>query len=1043
MAAIPSVVIGLGTTGSKILVQVYQGFKKHCEETGENLNIVQFLMLDTQDAVEGAEALAAGDNHMMVGVSDGEGRRQAMWDTDSFFKKWWYPKFKNIGSLFPGAGTVPIKGRLAYWVGMGNVAKGGFEKKFKDKALQTKEHYQGIGDVLNVYLVGTLSGGTGAGSVMEVAQAIRKLSIGDIQIFSISLLPDIVNLLANPDKHLQTAANGYGSLISFNHWLMPKDDRPVELGNFMERGGNIYSGDRPPINVSWLISRVNSSGRALSDYEEYYTMCADAISMMIYEERAADMQNRFNDFVGDLRDPFQHEEISYPKRFGSFAVYSVRYHPEKTIKYLTGIVARKAVDAIFSSPEDRTDQVDPLVEKFMEKHKLREVDDDGDGTALDEVSEKLRDYDHPELVLYSPMRQIINHLRISDQNSPLVITLDKSGVTKGRVQSEFDKFVRKVELGLDGNLKGVKGVNYYEVVAQNRKDKFLNVLNLSAERDPGLKGQITGLHQQVQWLLEENDFGLAIAIRFLEMLLVNIEKHRFSLEFELEGDEKKGVEGNRARFDVYDNMRKTYVASLVKDMFSGIKLFDKKRSNIQKFEDQWWKPWLSTKITIKIKEESIQFYSALEMEVEQLREILRDDLKKSISDIQKKYDESSTRIFGIAAKSNQAKLEEDAIRNGEVIEEHFAEDLRVSTPIIQELIAKEMATVAKTYLNVKKEERTLDLRRQLFADFNNSVISTIETECVNRFGEKAENLSLWDALKIDSRQEDSDLIQQAVERRIQNIAAKCSPYWRLNAYQDSLNITIYTLLEYSYDEEALEDFKAKHRIPDLSIKKPSGGTARHNEVLGVSRSAYEATKHELTIINIEGGAPLDVIEEVNQHQTSFISWRDRSKTPCIVDYRFEKIISQLGTKPWEIKTDPIDEITESTYSLLMAEHFGEFSTPLVRNLRLGGSHKFSDRSLGATREKAFEKLTFGGELYDDYEEELTNIISNYEDKSGKDKWEEHHGVALARINHVLEIIPESPTKELLRNHRKLLISYIKKEYGFSSGIADDYKKKFR
>ena len=72
MSSIPSVVIGLGTTGCEIAAQVYKNYKFYCEETGEHPGAIQFLLLDTNDPPYGAEELNARGEHFNFGFASGE-----------------------------------------------------------------------------------------------------------------------------------------------------------------------------------------------------------------------------------------------------------------------------------------------------------------------------------------------------------------------------------------------------------------------------------------------------------------------------------------------------------------------------------------------------------------------------------------------------------------------------------------------------------------------------------------------------------------------------------------------------------------------------------------------------------------------------------------------------------------------------------------------------------------------------------------------------------------------------------------------------------
>jgi len=135
-----SVVIGCGTAGAEIAAKVSHNFKKHCEETGQDRNRVQFLLIDTQDPTPGAEELYNRGDHLMIGVRHATEVRDALRENDPFFQVWWPEKYTDIPRLFPGAGTIPINGRMAFWSKLGDTNQpGSFVENFQEKVMTTSK----------------------------------------------------------------------------------------------------------------------------------------------------------------------------------------------------------------------------------------------------------------------------------------------------------------------------------------------------------------------------------------------------------------------------------------------------------------------------------------------------------------------------------------------------------------------------------------------------------------------------------------------------------------------------------------------------------------------------------------------------------------------------------------------------------------------------------------------------------------------------------------------------------------------------------------
>jgi len=353
MAAIPSVVIGLGTSGCEIVAATYQEYKAYCQRAGENEEIVQFLTIDTQNPVAGGEELYAMGNHLMIGVPNADKLRKAKWELDLFFREWWPEDYVSIGRLYPSAQSLPLKGKLAYWGGIG---RPGAQKYFGQKFLECMERsfqaYAATGVPryypLQVYLVCTLSGGTGSGIFLDVAQTIANLDLGiDTFIYGVFILPDVIKMRAENARHEQIGANGYGALIALNYWSTERDFRDPDIGDFMIIDDkNTITGDKSPIDISWLIGRQNRNGLSLRSWNDYKDLVVSTLSMQCFEDYPDNIRERvigkYPDWLGTCTGGAKPQ----PRNYGSFACYRLRYHPERAARYLTADLKVRALEKI-------------------------------------------------------------------------------------------------------------------------------------------------------------------------------------------------------------------------------------------------------------------------------------------------------------------------------------------------------------------------------------------------------------------------------------------------------------------------------------------------------------------------------------------------------------------------------------------------------------------------------------------------------------------------------------------------------------------------
>ncbi|HJO34002.1 MAG TPA: tubulin-like doman-containing protein, partial [Anaerolineales bacterium] len=176
MAVRPSVVIGLGTTGSSITTAIYNRFKEFCEQTGEHLESIQFINIDTAEAVAGADDLKMKGRYISIALPQAEAALQASLEFDRFMKQWWPKSYTQIGNLVDGAGTVPIHGRFAFWqgIGPGGAAEEQFLPLFNRSMVEVSKYAPDRVGQPDVYIFSTLCGGTGAGCFLDVAHMIRN-----------------------------------------------------------------------------------------------------------------------------------------------------------------------------------------------------------------------------------------------------------------------------------------------------------------------------------------------------------------------------------------------------------------------------------------------------------------------------------------------------------------------------------------------------------------------------------------------------------------------------------------------------------------------------------------------------------------------------------------------------------------------------------------------------------------------------------------------------------------------------------------------------
>jgi len=1029
MSANPSIVIGLGTSGSEIVARIYAGFKEYCEDTGVNENLIQFLMIDTQDAIRGAEDLRANGQHLMIGVPDGERIRKANWEANDFFREWWYEKYIDVGSLVHGAGTRPPKGRLAFWAKLGDpTSPDNFQEAFQDASANVITAKPESVHTVHVFIINTLSGGTGSGIFLDVAQIIHANRDIETEIHGVFMLPSTVHLLADPDAYKRIGANGYGALISLNYWMTPANMRQIVIEPYMELGTQIIQGDIPPLEACWLIGRTNTAKAMMQKWGEYAAMVANVISMQIYGELSDNIQARLNDFLTDIHGVATTETSVQPRRYASFAAYNLRYSPENAAKYLGIELAGLALDGFRIKPGDLGMRAKIEVKEFFEQHEIRETSVEEDEPQRNEVIKKLQNLKNSRVKLYKRTETMLANLARDDDKTVFVTDMLESQVKKGRVKETVYKLKQEIEAGLTGELNG--GVGFERILQENEEDLFRKVV-IHSDKGQKAKQPHTSLRGVVLEKSRNNKGGFERSKSFLEHLKKELITHRESLEHELKGDDENRETGNRSTLNSKERslLNDKNIKILEEHMFGGgllSSIGNQREKAVLDFQRTFWTPWLSTKKLIMVKEQAIGFYERLEGEVSNLIDLLENEISPVLAKTAETLDNKQLKIYGTNKDSLSSRLEESALKDGVKLVKYFEEVLVVETPAALEMISENITNLLEEMLvNYKSREIRLQKSEQL-ADF---LTSNLLEKMKERFNKRAHSISLWEAIKIDTGETERDRIERAVGNRIANVSKRCKPFWKIDPkFSVMFPGEKKSKSLYSYDEVAFGDFLDKYKIK-LTIEEAANDQAENDGE--VDESAYKASPYELKLLYVEGGVPLDMVDSVNIHKGEFISQREIAAVdPVLNDARLERLINQVGLPTWKIKGDEIDPEKERKIAdLLMLEQFGTLKSPLVQNHRTSGTYKLYIHALSSVRKEAFEKLLEISKTHKNDWDRAMGELEVYRGKHTNDEWMHEYCVCYKRIEFVLDQTKDPKVQAVLQEQTSILLSIIKDEFG--------------
>jgi hypothetical protein len=341
---VPTVLVGVGGTGKEVLLRA----RRLIEESYGSLDklpIVSFLWVDTDLNYQINEPDAAGSplkpNEEYWAKVTGEQVNNMMANMGQYpWINTWFPEEleKNMGALEAGAGQIRACGRFAFFYNYHNI-----RTKFNDACLKVKGHdtymqdTYGIkvqGDGLNVFITGSLSGGTGSGMLLDMGYCVRHWLKG-VSSPSITAIMPMPNAFANIQVGDKVLANGYAALMELSYF---SDHRTTYKAQFSQGLVDEVQSTLPPFDFTYLVGTQNGK----FDLDQLREMIAQNIFFDLTSDFAPHKKSIRDNMKGSwsTADPGGR---SYPRNFMSFGLATFEI-PMAQIR--TNLVNRLAADLV-------------------------------------------------------------------------------------------------------------------------------------------------------------------------------------------------------------------------------------------------------------------------------------------------------------------------------------------------------------------------------------------------------------------------------------------------------------------------------------------------------------------------------------------------------------------------------------------------------------------------------------------------------------------------------------------------------------------------
>lgn len=338
---VPTVLVGVGGTGAEILSRV----RRFVEETYDSLDrfpLISFLWVDTDKGYKITNPEAAGSEfkdyekcHATVSGIEVETRLENM-ERFPWIEKWFPPELeKNISSLEAGAGQIRACGRFAFFCNYSKI-QGDFRQalnrvKGKENYMLTRYGIKVIPNSVNVFVTGSISGGTGSGMLIDLGYSIKHWLKGEgsTQITAIVPMP---NAFAGISVGQGVIANGYAALMELSYF---SDDRTEFVEKYSDRLMDEIRSKESPFNFIYLVGTKNGES------EFKLAQIREAIAQNIF----LDITSDFAPHKRSIRDNIKRSWIQkdtkegrgYSKQFMSFGLSTI----EIPISQIRGSLANR------------------------------------------------------------------------------------------------------------------------------------------------------------------------------------------------------------------------------------------------------------------------------------------------------------------------------------------------------------------------------------------------------------------------------------------------------------------------------------------------------------------------------------------------------------------------------------------------------------------------------------------------------------------------------------------------------------------------------
>ena len=308
--------IGLGGTGMSTILRTKKMFMENYG--GKVPPMIAFLGLDTDRGVyekslltsTGTEVSLSGSEQCSISVANPRDRYNVF--RKNGYVNWMFHEenFGAIQTLDKGAGQVRTNGRLAFCLNY-EILTAAIDRSINavyNVNIAQNELYEVIDSKVEIHIIYSVAGGTGAGTFLDVGYLARKVceqgNYGS-SINGYAVLPSVFKAMQPMGPQMaRVQTNGYAALkdLDFLMSLDAKDSEPINL----QWGEESYSSNNGPFDSVSIVDNTNINGEKLSHINDI----SEAISLVLISSAGV-----IGNETASLMD-----NVNIQRRFGNFNI---------------------------------------------------------------------------------------------------------------------------------------------------------------------------------------------------------------------------------------------------------------------------------------------------------------------------------------------------------------------------------------------------------------------------------------------------------------------------------------------------------------------------------------------------------------------------------------------------------------------------------------------------------------------------------------------------------------------------------------------------